>query len=420
MRAANANRWVADDATTQYLGIIDVMKKVILGLSSIIIVMLLASCFSLHPDDRSIISGRCAEIVPSLDVIPDGTIVLQDEIIRNIVLFDLQSDQQTLFEEAVFVMAVSPDNKQLAYTDEKTKQLVILSSSGEKKSIISVPQDWIGIVNWITSETVLVEKFIDAPFGLATSVVYNLETGEIVEYPSDYPGITTAIPPLRWGNYSYTRTVYDPSFSQVIYSAGDEHGQPLLRLWNLEANREVTEFHQGYDDHFGGAPQWADDGSYFIAGIYPQHQNEGTLYKNVPEDLPFKGGYELFRISRDGKIRRLTYLTTNYQAGEEGFSLSPNEQHVAFWLNLNYEPGDLNADRKLAILDTQTGRITDLCIPGGSMPTPPIWSPDGKHLVISRYYVTGDVLSDALLIDLEHNQAAKIANNVIAKGWLVK
>jgi WD40 repeat protein len=404
---------------------IDVMKKITLELPSIIMIILVVSCSSIpsvvhDPNNISGISSKCAEMIPSLDIIPDGTIVLQDEITRNIALFDLQSDKETMFEEAVFVMAVSPDNKQLAYTDETTKQLIILSSTGEKESIISVPQDWIGVVSWIASDTLLMEKFIGKPFGLASSVIYHLENGRSEEYLSSYPGIRTAIPPLQWGNYSYTRTVYDPSFSRVVFAAGDEHGLPLLRLWDLKANREVVEFHQGYDNHIGGAPQWMRDGSAFIAGIYPQQQIEDTLYKNVHEDLPYKGGFELFQVSRDGKIMRLTYLTIDYDAGEEGFSLSPDEKHVAFWLNLNYKPGDLYAERKLAILNTKTGEITDLCIAGGATPTPPIWSPDGKHLVVSRYYVTGDALTDALLIDLENNQGVKIANNVIAKGWLVK
>jgi len=261
---------------------------------------------------------------------PDGIVVLQDEVTKSIALFDIKTRQKSLFDEAVFIMAISPDSKQLAYTDKKTGQVTILSSNGENLSTISVPADWIGVVQWITSNTLLIEKFIETPFQLASTVVYDVKTGNAQELSSDYPKISKSIPPMRWGNYSYIRTVYDPAFLRVVYPAGDEYGFPLLILWNLETNREVVEFYQGYDDHIGGAPQWTRNGLSFVAGIYPQQQNGDTLYKNVSDNLPYKGGFELFLVTRDGKIQRLTYLTTEYQAGEEGFSLSPDEKHIAF------------------------------------------------------------------------------------------
>jgi len=372
------------------------------------------------PETNLQVNEECVEIVPSLDLTPDETLVLQDQISNNIALFDLKTDQSQSFGEAVYIMAISPDRSQLAYTDKVTGKLIILASNGKRLSTTSVPDNWIGVIQWISPSTLLMDKFLGIPpgipYGLASTIMYNTKTGEVQEFASNYPGITTSIPPFPWDNYSYTRTVYDPLFSRVIYPAEEQDGHSLLVLLDLETKRDVTRFHTP----IGSAPQWTQDGSYFVTVIVPQFKWGDNLYQNVSDDLPYNGGHELFWVSRDGKVQRLTYLTTKFQAGEEGISLSPNEEHIAFWLNLRYEPGDLNADRKLAVLDISTGEITNLCLAGTATPISPIWSPDGKYLVISRYYTTGDLLSDVLLVDLEHGIAKRIAKNSVAKGWLVK
>lgn len=371
-------------------------------------------------ESRIQISNSCIEEVPSLNSQPSGAVVLQDEITRNVALYDVDTRKTNLYDEAMFVMAVSPDNRMLAYTEERTGQMVILSSTGERLSTVTVPQDWIGVVDWFSLDSLLMEKFLDKPFGLASTIAYRISTSETKEYLSNFPGISTAIPPLRWGNYSYTRAVYDHSLSRVVYPGGDEQGQPLLVLWNLETMNEIIRFHQGYDDHIGGSPQWNKDGTYFVTGIYPQHRVGDILYKNVFDDIPYMGGYDLFRVSRDGKVQRLTYLTAMYLAGAEAFSLSPDEGYIAFWMNLNYKVGDLNAERDLAILNIKTGAITNLCLNGGAMPVPPIWSPDGKYLAISRYYTEGDLLADVVLVDINNEKFNEIVENAIARGWLIK
>jgi Tol biopolymer transport system component len=120
-------------------------------------------------------------------------------------------------------------------------------------------------------------------------------------------------------------------------------------------------------------------------------------------------------MSRDGDIQRLTFLTTKYIASEQNYVWSPNGGLIAFWLTVD------NRTPQLAILDLSTGEVTNLCISGGdygvSSPASPIWSSDGKNLVVS--IPNKNKLSDIVLVDLKNFIAIKIGENVEAMGWLV-
>ncbi|MGC1375558.1 MAG: hypothetical protein WA821_05010 [Anaerolineales bacterium] len=359
------------------------------------------------------------EMSPSLGAMPDGVVVVQGQGSRTITLLDLQTGgRQSLDGKASFIMAVSPDQRQLAYTSFLKGPLQIVDSSGAPVANQPLPQGWVGVVRWIDMDTLLMEKFAEEGdyYRNASSIVYHFKTGEQQELPPNYPGMDLATI-FQWGNYSYTRTVYDPSLSRVIY--------PGLVLWDIQNNRQIIELHQGLDRISSSAPQWSQDGSFFIAAVPPQAEVLGTLYKNVTDSLPYKGGYELMRVTRDGAIQRLTTLTTQFNAGEEAFSLSPDEKRIAFWLVPDYGVDSASRTPKsLAILDMESGEITDLGIPGGESSVAPIWSPDGKYLVVSRFTadetVDKSLLPDVLLVDLEHKQAIRIAEKSVANGWMVK
>ena len=139
---------------------------------------------------------------------------------------------------------------------------------------------------------------------------------------------------------------------------------------------------------------------------------------NIEDGLPYQGGYDLFRVSRDGEVERLTYLTTKYKAIEEGYTLSPDEKYIAFWLVLDAKDPPRSTERQLAILDTETGEITKLCLSGGDFPYPPVWSPDSKYLVVTVSDGRNSI-SDVLLVDLEQGLATKIAEQSVGRGWMI-
>jgi hypothetical protein len=371
-------------------------------------------------DDNIQMEESCVKVSASFDVQPGGVVVLQDSISDLVTLHNLQTEQITSLGKIFPIMAVSPDHKKIAYSDDATGNIIVVNSLGQKiVEMESVPENWKGVVQWVSPTHLLLNNFVDKPFGIADGIVLNIFNETYEEHLSTFPDILRDIPPYRWGNFSYLRVVYSPDLTKVVYRGADQHGEPLLILWDIIESKQVAMFYQDYDDHIGGQPQWIDDGLSFVAGVYPQHRRSNTLYKNFREEQPYLGGHELSIIHVNGEIKRLTYFTTKYNAGQESFSLSPDKKYIAYWLNLNYRPADLYGERNLTIMDIVTGKNTNYCVDGGSMPTPAIWSPDGNYLMVTRYYVTGDILSDVILIDIRDLKAIQIGENVIARGWLI-
>lgn len=361
------------------------------------------------------IEQKCALTTLHPSVLPDGVIVLQDGL-HNTSLLNLKTGQELPLGQIFPIMAISPDFKSLAYTDEIIHKLVIIDSIGEPLKTISIPDSWQGVIQWASAENLLLEKFIYSPYGQASTVFYNITTGDQKEFaPSDYPHFEGFTGPRLWGNYSYSSTVYDTTLTRVIYPETDDHGNGYLVLWDIPNQHVILKLREIPDP---GAPQWTRDGSHFITGIYPKVVDyTGAVYENVIDKLPYQGGFDLFDISRDGDIRRLTYLTTKYVAAEEEISLSPDHKHLAFWLNLAYQVRDKNAKRNLAILDLSTGEILDLCISGGDNPYQPIWSPDGKYLAITAWK---NGSSDVMVVDLVQGFVVKIAHDKTSMGWLLR
>ncbi len=105
------------------------------------------------------------------------------------------------------------------------------------------------------------------------------------------------------------------------------------------------------------------------------------------------------------------------------------DKWFAFWLNLC--PGDLKdgVESELAILDVPSGQVTRLCIQGIStnayelwtMNYPePVWSPDGRYIVITQW---DDPISPkkyyVLVIDIQTGIIKKISENTAPIGLMI-
>ncbi|RME58201.1 hypothetical protein D6779_07000 [Candidatus Parcubacteria bacterium] len=379
---------------------------------------------------------KCVTMESSLDFVPEGVIVLRREYSGSgeLDLLDLTNGQtRRVVNDKGYVSttAVSPDYKQLAWIDVKSDLLQIVDATGKDLRSVHVIENWYGVIQWVGQDYLLIESIPLHPDGTlnppASSVLFNILTSkQEAEYPHGYPDqffIGNGAP--HWGNYYFSQSVFDSSFSRVVYPAYDNMGGALV-LRDIERQREIARFRVA-DPNFGGLPQWNREGSFFISGIYPQAERwDGAVFVNIDDGLPYQGGYDLFRVSRDGEVERLTYLTTQYKAIEEGYSLSPDERKIAFWLVLDYEDLGTKVERQLAILDIDTGKITTLCLAGGDVPYHPVWSPDGEYLVVTvsaSNKIPGNPreksMSEVYLVDLSDGAAVKIAEEAVALGWMM-
>jgi len=137
-------------------------------------------------------------------------------------------------------------------------------------------------------------------------------------------------------------------------------------------------------------------------------------------------GFDIFSISRDGNVKRLTHLVDHYgkQANIAGAGLrwSPNGRYIAFWMM--YLQNQLNY-WDLAIFDTVTQKTTNTCISNYRLSSlnavhllpPPIWSPDGTQLLVENRDDKG--ASEVFILDIAKNAAYPIAENMYPGGWML-
>lgn len=364
----------------------------------------------------------------------EGQIVFDGQFNDN--LLDMQTGNKIPLSqkdnEDLFYMSVSPDGKWLAYlgvvydqsrNTELEKWLVVATRDGQQYKVIPWEENWFFIAQWLDNERLVIIRQRwnnrNMPFELDSVIMLNPFTGERQELLPDFPDIYDGINGILWGGYDTSRTIYDPTLTRVIYPmkpyyqdwasatlvsiilADAQTGQTIDRLYSVPML-------------YGTTPQWSPDGKRFVTDLDP------TL--NGDSSSKYVGGAELYNITRDGQITRLTYLTTHYVPVIYDYSWSPDNRHIAFWLAFGSET-DMNAYReeKLAVLDIITGEVTNYCIPGDfhndSSPAP-IWSPDGQQLVVVSKDESDINHRDVILVDIVHGWAAKIAEDVSPVGWM--
>jgi hypothetical protein len=240
--------------------------------------------------------------------------------------------------------------------------------------------------------------------------------GVVQELKVDFPFADSTL----YSHWNLPVTIYDPSLTRVIYFGCDKRctensarggmGWPVF-LYNIETNKIIASFLT--QDNFGYPPLWRPNGSAFI----------------MAADLvsEFSTNEEFFSVSRDGDIRQLTHLHDDFPQVEisDNYGLSPDGNSLAFWLRV---PPDLSVDPTLIVLDTQSGNLLDYCIHGfpyNTNPTisnypAPIWSPDGKQLVVQTRDPQTSENSLITLIDLTQITAVQVKNtdNIDPVGWL--
>ncbi len=370
------------------------------------------------------VSEACVTTRSIDDIQLGGVLVLREALLHDSWLWNLQTNQRIVLGEVFPILAVSPDFKELAYTPEDSAAIVIRDADGRELLSHVFHDETRGVVQWVDQDTLMLERFEYKPYtSPAVSVLYNLRSQNSTEYSLGLPGFAAPVPPGLWGNFSYTNMAFNSDLTRVVYRSADAGGYPFLTLWDMQKWESIQEFAHGLD--VGGPPTWARNGDWFLTGLYPSAiDSKGIIHDNAHDGLPYKGGFDLFEIGRDGDVRRLTFLTTQQTTGEEAFALSPTEDRVAFWLNSHYRQRDENAITNLSILDLGTGKIIELCIPGGGSPFKPVWSPDGKFLAVTTSEKDGGPsganTSVIYIVDIDRGIAAKLMEDTEVVGWMTQ
>jgi hypothetical protein len=335
-------------------------------------------------------------------------------------LYDMNSDSVITIgdfgtgHEMSGMFAISPDFQRIAYLDRYNSLVKIINSSGKRLFTRQVPREIEGVISWIGQNGLMLEKNDGYIFRNPFSVFFDIDTGIFREYQSNYPDFVSSDQYYEWGNYEFSHAVFNNDLTRVLYFYVDQNTQGI-RLWDLINQKVVAQWSGIYPK--AGPPQWFRNGSGFIAGIPTDGSFGDMSIMNIESSLPYKSGEDLYKVSRDGELTRLTYLTIQNTAEEKAVALSPNEQFIAFLLNLKADKSEVG---DLSVLDIKSGIIKNYCISDdyGTNVTNIIWSPDSKYLVISMFDEIYPHAIKVILIDLIENTAYSIDKNIMVDGWV--
>jgi hypothetical protein len=365
------------------------------------------------PTPDSGVSQNCLPIQPALPQghSYNGKIIFDYENSNADNLYYLYNPQRKdiiTITNAGHSLSVSPDHTQLAYVDLAKNRLVVLDPGGEQIASVSWRENWGWIDRWLDNQRLLITmdergKLPEDWKIPQNMVLLNPFTGQSQTLYSQYPEIhDEEFNPIYWPRVSIT--IYSPDLKRVVYPGVVYPGSPdAAKGYILYGILEQTKLAQIPNWYWQNPPMWSYDGTKFI----------------------MEGNHEFYLVSYDGTVTQVTHMNperntdTENKYGYYGYNFlwSPDNQHVAFWLTPSGKD-----QYTLAVLNTESGEITDYCIPAGrdrwGNLLYPLWSPDGKNLLVAANFGT-ELENDVLLIDRQNKVAYKLPRHDYPAGWLV-
>ena len=360
----------------------------------------------------------CIEIQPALSEghIYEGNLVLINANYSSedwISLYNLQSGEDTILPQKYSSdPVVSPSRIQFAIQNYEENSIDVFSTRGEIIKSIPMQENWGWLADWVNNQQIAIvmaepsdnPRFDKLP---ASVLILNPFTEQTQVLLPNYPYIDIVNPMIQFGG-RWGSTIYDPSLSRVVY-AGAEKFQGYL-LYSLTEGKILAKIP---NPNRRALPIWFSNGTQFIV----------------------LGGDDFYKVSASGEIKKITWFNPNYIINENAgldyfirdyYSLSPNENLLAFWLARHDENISWNQTTfTLAILNLETGEIIDTCIISSDYTYEhlpplayPIWSPDSKNLLVSPKYSQGSE-GNLVLFDQEKQAAYKLPSDWVPTGWLL-
>lgn len=377
------------------------------------------------------VDTKCAQIVvgKEADIDINGSIVFIGE--ENY-LFDTGTslkksllDDNTEDWQSLYLAAVAPDFKKVAYTIgnyTETEHKFINSELrifdvNEPSVVKHISSSALGegnsLIKWANENQLLLQPHLfrikggmvgygippeeKRPFG--TLYLYNPLSDQIDEiqpsfselYPARKDDQDWTLPPIL-NPVSYHYLNYNASISRALLYLSDTQGMRFV-LWDVDSKRLLWE---SSTSNPMIEPKWSLSGKHVM------------LAPNAADIMVLdESGHE-----------------TVYNNGDLGYpiafggSWSPDGKQIAFWA----ATGDTLNETELVVLDLATNHLTNYCIgPGG---TEPIWSPDGKNIVVTSVDDKTKPNSQSnwktVAVNLEKGIAITIVENAFEKpiGWL--
>ena len=292
--------------------------------------------------------------------------------------------------QSVWDAGVSPDGQTLAYywfNNATSKwELALVNSMGHSQSVAwSSEQDFF-FQGWLNNKQLIIRE----------SKYIIIDPNKNSQESYSFQGF----PELNLYHLDYYVS-FDPSLSRAIYRNGK------INVFNLNSKTFIARIQDDYDR--------------LPIVAWRSSAEQIAIVSSVPIEKNLHGlPDEIFIVENDGQVKQLTHLydTFGLPFTIDSMNWSPDGNKIAFWLH------DKEANTTLMVTDYATGNTINYCILnvlGASYPigvSKPIWSPDGKYLMVENRYTTDK--NKVLIVDLSTKSAFPIAENASPVGWMIE
>lgn len=336
---------------------------------------------------------------------------------RNYFSLDLESMNQKAFasnNDSLHGLITSPNHTLMFYGDSGSSpwKKVIADLQGEL-TLLPYSDEWASVA-WLDNERLVFGRTNETPD--STIRIYNYLTGEdsrlFLELPNAYYWLHPA-------GKSILIASVNPELTRVVFFDMQDNGRIIF--WDNKEEKALASLPYLVSSDPWYVPAvpffegWSADGKQFIT-TSPIKISDSTGEVVVEE---------LFRIDYDGQITQLTHLSDIYRFVRiSGAVQSPDGETIAFWLEVGEYPDHAisTLSQQLVVLKNKTGELTDLCLAFGepsysSAASQPIWSPDGKYLMVETR--TSDGQPRINLVNIEEKSYFILQDGLFPVGWMI-
>lgn len=352
--------------------------------------------------------NQCSdELVPDAGIITniDGELILRSRENNKLTIYSLRNNKWLNIPGEFFATAFSsPDRKRLLLRSKDFKIIIYdaTNNSFEAVKLNNYSSELYIPSGWYSNERI--GFTIAQPVAVPPVLVYDIAQNEELLLKSDYKDIFDFD---QWVWKNQTRVAYDSSLRYVVYP---NHNISEYVLFDRDLRKEVNVMEvAGIND-----PIWAPNWEIFGVAA---------------------GGYYFKIMNTEGEITAIFNFdkTSTNMIKIRDWSWSPDSKRIAAWLD-SYKMSTISkpfspiikSNEKLVILDIAERQLADYGELGDqsfiptepNMAPAPIWSPDGKHVMIENR--TGDDESELLIINVGSKERCVIGKNMYPLGWLTE
>jgi hypothetical protein len=311
-------------------------------------------------------------------------------------------------DEWIEDVAEAPSKDRLAFVhflrDEGTlaRRLEVVDQTGNTLQAFEMADNWFGLAGWLDGARLIIRTERAIPgterHTVAFPIVLDTANGATFVLARDYPGMTDTVPAPDIRGYG--PVVYDPQLTRALYPVGPS--MTALAVYDLLSTTEITEIPVA-----GGfnppSVAWTSDGNRFATVALSA---ESILSLTVFD----REGLASNVLAEDGLLEWTEWWS---------FVWSPDSRQLAFVV-VDSDWYDSTGEFRSypAVIDASTGAMHSFQTYGYGISglKAPIWSPDGRYLLLGSHGV--DASPCSVILDVTTAESRRLPDASEPLAWI--